>query len=396
MLYEFHRQQNGKKPDTVHATYLISGTKRIAEPEVATAVKKDGEDEYMQSSPFMNSSMPQVYEGTGASSTLTITLTREEELDRTTSRSLPFYLANRSRNTVTIRTNNLHSYLQSWTTSIESKFIFLIYEAVLIEQDLQILSDSSRELQSLTLSEDPITSLTTYGTITNPAVKRRTNRRPPPAPASVPAIPSKPKPIEKEGPKVKAEPKPAQSSSAKDFFGKEKEKTSTPASSENTPAPPTLKKESSNLFKSFAKAKPKLKREDTGTDSEVASAVEDEPMKDVSDDEEETYVPPAPNHEIVDSDRKSRKEREAALKKMMDDDDDNVVLTPEPEPEEEDAEVLEEKKPIKEEEPVVEVSGGRRRGRRKVMKKKTVKDDEGYLGMFHFILGESREANAMQ
>lgn len=30
----------------------------------------------------------------------------------------------------------------------------------------------------------------------------------------------------------------------------------------------------------------------------------------------------------------------------------------------------------------VTVQGGRRRGKRKIMKKKTVKDDEGYLGMY--------------
>lgn len=84
MLYDFHRLENGKRPGTVHAIYLISGTKRVEEPEVAIASKKDGEDEYMQSSPFMNSSMAQADEGTGASSTLIITLTREEDLDRTT------------------------------------------------------------------------------------------------------------------------------------------------------------------------------------------------------------------------------------------------------------------------------------------------------------------------
>ena len=32
--------------------------------------------------------------------------------------------------------------------------------------------------------------------------------------------------------------------------------------------------------------------------------------------------------------------------------------------------------------PAVTVSGGRRRGRRKVMKKKTIKDEEGYLGLY--------------
>jgi hypothetical protein len=81
MLYEFHRQQNAKKPGTVHATYLISGTKQVEDAEAMNGTKKDGEDEYMQSSPFMSSSMPQPDQGTGESSTLTISLTREEDLD---------------------------------------------------------------------------------------------------------------------------------------------------------------------------------------------------------------------------------------------------------------------------------------------------------------------------
>lgn len=81
MLYEFHRQQNVKKPGTVHATYLIGGTKQVEDAEAMNGIKKDGEDEYMQSSPFMSSSMPQPDQGTGESSTLTISLTREEDLD---------------------------------------------------------------------------------------------------------------------------------------------------------------------------------------------------------------------------------------------------------------------------------------------------------------------------
>jgi DNA polymerase delta subunit 3 len=82
MLYEFHRQQNGKKPGTVHATYLLSGTKRVEEPVPTNSkVKKDGEDEYMQSSPFLASSMPQIEDGSGAANVLSITLVREENLE---------------------------------------------------------------------------------------------------------------------------------------------------------------------------------------------------------------------------------------------------------------------------------------------------------------------------
>lgn len=83
MLFEFHRQQNGKKPGSVHATYLLSGTKRKEEAPTPTnsEVKKDGEDDYMQSSPFVGSSMPQLEEDTGESSVLSITLVKEEDLE---------------------------------------------------------------------------------------------------------------------------------------------------------------------------------------------------------------------------------------------------------------------------------------------------------------------------
>ncbi len=267
---------------------------------------------------------------------------------------------------------------------------------MLTNKDLQLLSDCSRELQSLTASEDPLTTLSTYGSITNPLAKRRpnVNRRPAPPPTShlKTKVETKPNPHQ-DPPKPKTEPK-SQPSTANEFFAKSNTSSKlnptsgsgTASSKESTPAPPALRKESSSLFKSFAKAKPKTKREDTGTGTD--SEVQDEAMKEVSDDEED-YVLPAPvKREGEDSDRKNRREREAALKKMMEDDDNEATDSPKQESEaeaEEDAEVLEEKRPLKEEEPVVEVSGGKRRGRRKVMKKKTVQDEEGYLGMLTLI-----------
>lgn len=79
MLYDFHQHQNAKKPGTVHATYLVSGTKQ-PDNKATEAGQKDGEDEYMQSSPFMSSSMPQPSEETGETSVLSVSLVREEEL----------------------------------------------------------------------------------------------------------------------------------------------------------------------------------------------------------------------------------------------------------------------------------------------------------------------------
>ena len=82
MLYDFHRQQNSKKPGTIHATYLLSGTKKPEELEpVDGEIKKDGEDDYMQSSPFIESSIPPTEDHSEATSVFSITLAREEDLE---------------------------------------------------------------------------------------------------------------------------------------------------------------------------------------------------------------------------------------------------------------------------------------------------------------------------
>jgi len=80
MLYEFHRQQNAKKPGSIHATYLISGTKREELQTPTPTITKDGEDEYMQSSPFVTSSIPENEEVASVLTTI-ISLVREEDLD---------------------------------------------------------------------------------------------------------------------------------------------------------------------------------------------------------------------------------------------------------------------------------------------------------------------------
>jgi DNA polymerase delta subunit 3 len=81
MLFEFHRLQNGKKPGSINATYLVAG--RMHSQEVGVAAisgAKDGEDEYMQSSPFKSSPLPRTDEYVEDSPALSITLIREEDL----------------------------------------------------------------------------------------------------------------------------------------------------------------------------------------------------------------------------------------------------------------------------------------------------------------------------
>lgn len=273
------------------------------------------------------------------------------------------------------------------------------------EQDLQVLSDATREILDGYANEDPLDLAATYGSIINKGVRRRTGRRPLPSrkPETVPAskaTASGVKPINvKEESKSTAntaspDAKNSQSSS-KDFFAKDKvgakAEVKPAAEMKGVQKPPQLKRESSSIFKSFAKAKPKVKSEGgepgSGIDSAIPSGAEDVPMKDDSDEEEDDYVPPPQaSKELVDSDRKSRIERQAALRKMMEDEDEEEPPT--------NAEVKEQEElnsevnphsPVTEQ--AVEISDGRRRGRRRVMKKKTIKDEEGYLGKSPVLAG---------
>ncbi|KAM3080477.1 CDC27 protein [Clarireedia jacksonii] len=369
-LFEFHRIQNAKKSGTIHATYLISGTKRKEAAEATNGHEKDGEDSIMQSSPFA-SSMPQPEDTIlEESPVLTITLVREEDLD-------------------TVKSEYDH---------ISSIFVYSLGPHPL--KDLQLLSDSTREIQTICAAEDLLETYPKYGVITNPNVKRRSRKAPIPAVVPI-SVPSRAAPPKSKLNEVQEASKPAsqsskselksQPSNAKDFFGsKGKEKAKSKAkpeikeeasSKESTPAPPAnLKRESSSIFKAFAKTQPKKAKNETTDSGAETSAKEDTPMKGLSDDddEEEDWMPQTASKKKIGQDRKSRKEIEEALKKMMEDDEEEEEAEPSPEPVEEEEEEKEEQK-ADEEEPTVTTSNGRRRGRRRVMKKKTVKDEDGYL-----------------
>lgn len=82
MLFHFHRQQKSKKPGSVHAIYLLSGFIAPAAPATTTQHgSADGEDAYMQSSPFMSSSMPQKEDDEEPQPIKSISMCREEDLE---------------------------------------------------------------------------------------------------------------------------------------------------------------------------------------------------------------------------------------------------------------------------------------------------------------------------
>lgn len=82
LLFEFHRNENAKKPQTVHATYVISGIQKAPEPSYTNGHGND-EDETMQSSPYLPSSMLNQDLAPDSSRPASIVLAREEDLEGT-------------------------------------------------------------------------------------------------------------------------------------------------------------------------------------------------------------------------------------------------------------------------------------------------------------------------
>ena len=244
-------------------------------------------------------------------------------------------------------------------------------------KDLQVLAECNRKTGADFATEDPLEAWKQYGTIQNSNVKRRARGKAPPPPPSV----TKPADIIAK--------KPLQSTTKKEMeINTESKASSANATPEpekkGTTKPAAAKRQNSDIFKSFAKAKAKPK-EDSQNSKEASPApqAEDVPMTGFSSDEGEDEVG-EPEEEAKPLSGKSKMEREADLKAMMDAEDEEMEDPGTPAAESQDAETpVEDAETPKEEEPkeTVTVENGRRRGRRRVMKKKTVKDEEGYLGM---------------
>lgn len=356
MLFEFHRKENAKKPGTVHATYLITGSRKVeTAPQTNGVHSQDGEDTVMQSSPPLPSSSAPKPEDTVEESvpTRSIMLVKEEHLEQ----------AKHLFDSI----SSIHIY------SLEANGL----------SDIQALTECNRKIGVSYATEDPLQDWKQYGTIQNPNVKRRTRQTapPPPPPVDKNAM-AKTKPFAttakaKEA-EMKAEPKEASNKSTP-----EPEKKA-------APKPVQAKRQNSDIFKSFAKGKTKEKQESQSS-AEASPAPpepEDEPMGGFSDDDDlaidalEEQQP-----EVSAPAGKSKREREAELQAMMDDDDDDdepmqdantpINITDEPAAESGKVKLAKEE----EQKETVTVENGRRRGKRRIMKKVTAKDEDGYLGM---------------
>ncbi|KAL8916506.1 MAG: hypothetical protein Q9208_008484 [Pyrenodesmia sp. 3 TL-2023] len=365
MLFHFHKQQNSKRPGSIHAIYLLSGLAATTAPAIpGQSASADGEDSYMQSSPFMSSSIPQKDGDEEPLSVKYIAMCREEDLE-------------------------------------------------------------GRQ----------------YGIIQNAQVKRRTGTKSV-ATAVTPTVTKG-----SQGPKTSHHASKPDNRSAKTSEGKDNQRRTSsteetkPKGSERQQSAqekkaPTktqgMKRENSDIFKSFAKPRAHVSRDNTEsstapspapqevscfplaarfstqlTDNEqespasvTASKVEEDAhMSDESESEDvEEFL--KTKGKSANPGGSTRSEREEQLRKMMDDDgipqtrtqatislltkaeEDAIESTKSRSVTQADQQATSELSKEQSEEPPTNpnaTTGGRRRGRRKVMKKKMLKDEEGYL-----------------
>ncbi|KAF3060151.1 DNA polymerase delta subunit 3 [Trichoderma lentiforme] len=343
-LHEFHQSQNASKPDSIHATYLIYGSKtEHKQPETGDT--------------DMDNSVPEPEPLSDYAPTKTVTIVAEENLK-----------------------NALAEY--------EEVTSFHIYSlAPFPQRDLALLSDVSKSLSEYRKIEDAAKTLDTYGIIANPQARRKDRKGRPPVPAPAPSA-SAPKSVKQEVPPTLS--KPTQPEKVKQETKEVSSAEATPSSSAGKKPPATLKRGASGgIMQSFAKAAakpPKPKPEPKPKEEDTSMALSDDGEADDED---------LPTSKSIDLEalKRTRKQREEELMRMMEDADDDIKeakkedeqsdeemeeaseAEPEPEPEPE-PQPKEEKEPSE----MISNSGdGRRRGKRRVMKKKRILDDQGYM-----------------
>ncbi|EEH44755.2 uncharacterized protein PADG_01044 [Paracoccidioides brasiliensis Pb18] len=372
MLYEFHRVENSKKPQSVHATYLITGTRLPTQRHhvLNGDAKKDGDDDIMQCSPFLSSQTGFQEDDTEDSPPVTsTTLVREEDL----------------------------SEAKSQFQTIFSIFMHSVQPTRV--QDLNVMSDIGHDIFESQI-EDPLEYGKIYGMILNKNVMRRSGVPPPAPPPAAPAAAitkPKPKPVNAEEPSrpTKQEVPPLPPARAKDATSQPSSRVPSwqgAATAAESGSSSLKRGVSGNIFQAFARSKAKVKKETP----EVESVF----MLDDSSEEEREDLFLDTGTRSSSSKRESRREREEKLWKMMDEDEE-MADAPEPPPpqsceavetlqspqskagEEEEEEEEEGKEKGKEKDKEKEASApatkGRRRGRRQVMKKTTAMDEDGFL-----------------
>ncbi|PTB39810.1 hypothetical protein M441DRAFT_27724 [Trichoderma asperellum CBS 433.97] len=347
-LYEFYESQNASKANSIHATYLIYGSKtEDREPE-------NGDAEMDNSAPE-----PELLSDYAPAKTVTI-----------------------------VAEDGLKDALAEYE-EVTSLHIYSL--APFPQRDLALLSDVSKSLSEYRKVEDAAKMLDTYGLIANPKARKKDRKGRPPVSVPAPA-PSAHKAVKQET--QSATPKPSQAEKVKQETKEATSADTTPTSSAGKKPPPSLKRGSSGgIMQSFARAAakpPKPKPEPKPKEEDTSMALSDDGEADEED---------LPDSKSIDLEalKRTRKEREEQLLRMMEDPEDEAdekeepknedeneksdeemeeASEPEPEPEPEPEQPKEDKEPA---EVISNSSNGRRRGKRRVMKKKRILDDQGYM-----------------
>lgn len=397
MLYDFQKNENKKKPQSVYATYILSGVKEAPQAPKTTNGHTNGEgDDPMPPSsppPFTSSMLDPSQEENGGDQEKrftvpikTITLVREELLESTKAQYE--------------RITSIHVY------SLSPHRI----------QDLVTLTDMGRDLFANTfIKEDPLIHNKTYGVIQNPEVRRRKGGR-----TIIEAAAPKFKAVKEDSKPITGKPiaiADAQAAMIKPTL--KKESSASDNISKSLAKSSDVKRGKSDLFKSFAKtnSKPKLNLENTdtsasGTDTKMTDADEEGESEDEALFLDTNTKKGATSKKRLSDARKDREDKAAKLRKMMEDDDNEPAV-----PNVEDASGIKAGAPVvkdsdndeqmadghedaawsesdtekerqkapgkdnsaKQDEENLKAEPKRRRGKRKVMKKKTTKDEDGYL-----------------
>ncbi|RYC54544.1 hypothetical protein CHU98_g11662 [Xylaria longipes] len=339
MLYDFHKWQNDKRPGTLHATYIIYGTKnRPPQPDEDVEMTDSQMSEDVDA-PFSDL-VP----------TYTLSLVSQEQLEG-----------------------------ESESDSLAPHPL----------KDLQLLTDTARQVLGLSAADSAPKPSKVYGTIANSYVRRRERRGGPnptahaPPPKPEPNLPVNQDAKPAAAPTIKEEPKATSKPTA----------ASAPAK-KSTPVASLKRQGSSGIGQMFARAaakpkKPATKASEPAATSTAASGAEDNKTTGaLSDDGEDDAEPMAGVKHEDSGARQARKDRQTELRRMMEESDEEeeepekAAESPEEDPMDEEPPPPEPEPESKAEEPAEVVSsanGGRRRGRRRVMRKKQIMDEKGYL-----------------
>lgn len=172
MLYDFHQNENSKKPSSVNATYVLTGVPKPTEPAANGAAvngNSNDDDDLMPSSPYISSSMPNQDDAIDQVSVSSVLLAREEDLQG------KFWHAMRMGFLAVGPTLMRFADAKAIFESISSIYVYSLQPAVL--QDLNVLTDVSREMLANHAQEDPLEYGKQWGMIQNTNVKVWTSQQ---------------------------------------------------------------------------------------------------------------------------------------------------------------------------------------------------------------------------